>query len=98
MSTMAVVAVKRRSRKMINKSADFFETFGERLGVSVKLPRPDRKTKESIARTNKILGSYFLLSGVVFKKKSFVVLGIGCLANAAILSTDKSIETTSDKV
>ncbi len=54
---------------MINKSADFFEAFGERLGVSVKLPRPDRKTKESIARTNKILGSYFLLSGVVFKKK-----------------------------
>jgi hypothetical protein len=34
----------------------------------------------------------------VFKKKSFVVLGIGCFANAAILSTDKSIETTSDKV
>lgn len=48
---------------MINKSADFFEAFGERLGVSVKLPRPDRKTKESIARTNKILGSYSYYQG-----------------------------------
>ena len=31
---------------MINKSADFFEAFGEGLGVSVKLPRPDRKTRD----------------------------------------------------
>ena len=45
---------------MINKTADFFEAFGEGVGVSVKLPRPDRKTRESIACTNRILGSYFL--------------------------------------
>lgn len=82
---------------MINKTADFFEAFGEGVGVSVKLPRPVRKTRKSIACTNRILGSCFLLSGVIFKKRSFVVLGIGCLANAVILNADKSIETTSDK-
>lgn len=75
---------------MLNKTAEFFEEFGEDLGVTVKLPRPNKETRKSIARTNGILGTYFLLSGVIFKKKALTVLGIGCIANAVLLKADKS--------
>lgn len=73
---------------MLNKAAEFFEEFGEELGVTVKLPRPNKETKESIARTNRILGTYFLLSGVIFKKRTMTILGIGCLTNAVFLKKD----------
>lgn len=75
---------------MLNKTVDFFEEFGEHLGVTVKLPRPNQETRNSIARTNGVLGACFLLSGVIFKKKAFAILGMGCLANAAFLKSDQS--------
>ncbi|MGH1845274.1 hypothetical protein ABE869_00530 [Enterococcus gilvus] len=70
---------------MITKAADFFEAIGEELGVSVKLPRPDQETRNATARMNKIAGTSLILSGVLFKKKTLTILGVGCVANAFLL-------------
>lgn len=56
---------------MIKEITDLCENFGDKLGVSVKLPRPSRKSLRMASASNLIVGV-----GFIFMSKWPVLLGI----------------------
>ena len=74
---------------MINKSAEYFESIAEQLGVSIKIPRPSKTMKNVSALTNGLIGIGFITSGILYRKLSLTMFGSLGIVGAILLVLDE---------
>lgn len=79
---------------MIKEITKSCENFGEKLGVSVNLPRPSRKLLRMAATSNLIVGIVFVGAGFIFMSKWPVILGSLAFASSVIMHIEsKSVDS-----
>lgn len=75
---------------MINEVNNKINQINKALNVPVKLPNMTRRGMNMSAVTNLIFGSSLICSGILFEKKSLVVLGsLGLISSAVMRSEGK---------
>ena len=74
---------------MIDKTATFFEKFANDLGLSIKIPRPGKGTRNISIITNSTVGIGLIVTGAVVSSKALIVLGTVGLAGAAVVALSK---------
>lgn len=74
---------------MINQTASYFENMAGKLGLTIRIPRPNRAARAVCSAANGLIGLTILGTGAVLKKLSFIVLGALGIVGAALLSFDK---------
>lgn len=67
------------------------ENFGNKLGVSVKLPRPSRKSLLMASASNLIVGVGFVGAGFIFMSKWPVLLGTLAFASSVIMNIESKL-------
>lgn len=71
---------------MVNETASYFENVATSLGLSIKIPRPDKRMKTVSIATNGLVGIGFIALGIGLRKVPIVLIGILGIAGAALLS------------
>lgn len=74
---------------MINKIAYCFENIAKQLGISIKIPRPGRIGKNISMLINGIAGIVLIISGVVLRKISLMLIGALGIAGVVLLALDR---------
>lgn len=74
---------------MINESANYFENVAKNLGLSIKIPRPSKKMKNTSILSNGLIGIGFFASGVVLRKVPLALVGVLEIAGAVLLALDE---------
>lgn len=74
---------------MVNQTATYFENMAKGLGLSIKIPRPNRTTRSVCSATNGLIGIALIGTGAMLKKPSLIVLGALGIAGATLLSLDE---------
>lgn len=73
---------------MVNKTASYFEKVANSLGLSIKIPRPDKSMKATSIAINGLVGIGFISLGVGLRKVPLTLIGVLGIAGAALLSLD----------
>lgn len=74
---------------MINKIEYCFENIAKQLGISIKIPRPGRTEKNISMLINGIAGIVLIISGVVLRKISLMLIGALGIAGVVLLALDR---------
>lgn len=74
---------------MINKIAYCFENIAKQLGISIKIPRPGRTGINISMLINGIAGIVLIISGVVLRKISLMLIGALGIAGVVLLVLDR---------
>lgn len=75
---------------MINEVNNKINQINKKMNVPVRLSNMTNKSMKVSAITNFIFGSSVICSGVLFEKKSLVLLGsLGLVSSAIMLSESK---------
>lgn len=74
---------------MINKFSDYIEGISKNMGILIKIPRPNKTAKTISMITNSLVGISLLTLGVVFRKYSFISLGLLGISGAIFAAYDK---------
>lgn len=70
---------------MFDHSAKYFEKVSEDMGVSIKIPRPSKKSIQASVKSNTVAGVGLVAGGVLLSSKAMVTLGILSIAGATAL-------------
>ncbi|MDT2522047.1 MULTISPECIES: hypothetical protein [Enterococcus] len=70
---------------MFDSSAKYFEKMAEDMGVSIKIPRPSKKSLQASVKSNTVVGVGLMAGGVLLSSKAMFALGIVGLAGATAL-------------
>ncbi|BBM17033.1 MULTISPECIES: hypothetical protein [Enterococcus] len=70
---------------MFDSSAKYFEKMAEDMGVSIKIPRPSKRSLQASAKSNTVVGVGLIAGGVLLSSKAMFTLGIIGLAGATAL-------------
>lgn len=74
---------------MMNETANYFENIAKQLGLSIKIPRPNKTMKNLSALINGLGGISCIMLGVTLKKHSLTLLGTLTIVGAVLLSWDE---------
>ncbi|MGG5371436.1 hypothetical protein [Enterococcus sp. AZ196] len=70
---------------MFDHSAKYFEKMAEDMNVTIKIPRPTKRSLQASAKSNAVVGAGLLAGGVLLSSKAMFTLGIIGLAGATAL-------------
>lgn len=70
---------------MIKEVNQACKTLNEKLGISVSLPNPQKKTLKTASACNFVVGAGLVAAGVVFSSKWCAVLGGIGLVSSVVL-------------
>ena len=74
---------------MMDKTTSFFERFAKNIGLTIKIPRPNKTLRKASIITNGIVGTGLVVAGIAVPRKSLIALGSLVLACAAMLALDE---------